>query len=138
MNFELHKNLATKNFVIDLPLCTVLLENNKHYPWLFLVPRRNSISRINELSADDQQQLLIELDWAQKILWDKFDPTQINVAAIGNKTPQLHVHVIARKLDDPAWPGVVWDHPVKDQYSVAQLQNVKGTLVEAFTKLLNV
>jgi diadenosine tetraphosphate (Ap4A) HIT family hydrolase len=50
-------------------------------------------------------------------MWNEFNPTQLNVAAIGNKTPQLHVHVIARYTHDPAWPGTVWDHPVRSPYS---------------------
>ncbi len=116
MTFELHKNLVAKDFIADLPLCRVLLEDNKHYPWIYLVPRRNNISRMSELPEGDQKQLMIELDLAQKIMWKLFEPTQLNVAAIGNKTPQLHIHVIARRLDDPAWPGVVWDHPAKEKY----------------------
>jgi len=117
MNFELHPNLKTKAFILDIPLCSVLLENENHYPWLILVPRRAQASRIIDLSLDDQIQLTKELQWAQEILWNEFHPTQLNVAAIGNKTPQLHVHVIARYQSDPAWPGTVWDHPVRARYA---------------------
>ncbi|MBS0629418.1 MAG: HIT domain-containing protein [Verrucomicrobia bacterium] len=112
MEFALHSNLQKKLFVADLPLCRILMEDNRHYPWLFLVPRRANISRIMELSLDDQLLLLQELDFAQKVMWEQFKPTQLNVAAIGNKTPQLHIHVIARYENDPAWPNTVWDHPV--------------------------
>lgn len=115
MAFELHPNLVQKVFLIDLPLCRILLENDKHYPWLFLVPRRINISRIMDLSSVDQLQLVQELDLIQHIMWEEFKPTQLNVAAIGNKTPQLHVHVIARYVDDPAWPGTVWDHTVRSK-----------------------
>lgn len=117
MKFELHSNLAKKNFIQDLPLCRVLLEDERHYPWLFLVPRKPYISRIIDLSLEDQWQLMKELQCAQEILWEEFHPTQLNVAAIGNKTPQLHVHVIARYQEDPAWPGTVWDHPVRIPYA---------------------
>jgi len=92
------------------------MEDEKHYPWLFLVPRKPNISRIMDLSPVDQQQLILELDMAQKILWEEFRPDQLNVAAIGNKTPQLHVHIIARTTTDPAWPNTVWDHPVRAKY----------------------
>jgi diadenosine tetraphosphate (Ap4A) HIT family hydrolase len=118
--FELHPNLATKPFIADLPLCRVLLEDESHYPWIFLVPRRPAMRRIMDLSPDDQRQLLIELDLAQNILWEQFQPTQINVASIGNKTPQLHIHVIARFSTDPAWPSTVWDHSVRLPYSPEQ------------------
>src|SRR5437764_1175026 len=100
MTFELHPNLLKKIFLTDLPLCRVLLEDEKHYPWLFLVPRRPNISRIMDLSSEDQLQLIKELDLVQRIMWEEFQPTQLNVAAIGNKTPQLHIHVIARYADD--------------------------------------
>lgn len=113
MTFELHPNLAKKIFVTDLPLCRVLLEDEKHYPWVFLVPRLPNISRIMDLSSEDQLQLIKELDLVQQIMWEEFQPIQLNVAAIGNKTPQLHIHVIARYADDPAWPNTVWDHPVR-------------------------
>lgn len=115
MTFALHPNLANKIWISDLPLCRVLMEDEAHYPWLILVPRQPSLSRMMDLAAADQLQLIQELDLAQRILWSEFQPTQLNVAAIGNKTPQLHVHVIARKETDPAWPGTVWDHPVRQE-----------------------
>jgi diadenosine tetraphosphate (Ap4A) HIT family hydrolase len=117
MTFELHPNLAKKAFIIDWPLCRVLLEDNSHYPWLFLVPRRPSISRIMDLNKLDQIQLLEELDALQKTLWDSYHPDQLNVAAIGNKTPQLHIHVIARFQQDPAWPETVWSCSERSPYA---------------------
>jgi len=132
MEFELHPNLLTKIFILDWPLCRILLEDESHYPWIFLVPRRPNVSRIMDLSAEDQLQLIRELDKAQKILWKLFHPKQINVAAIGNKTPQLHVHVIARFENDPAWPGTVWDHPERKPYSVEEKKRVLDSFYEKF------
>lgn len=117
MDFALHSNLEKKTFVIDLPLCRVLLEDHKFYPWLFLVPRRPLVYRIMDLSELDQLQLLKELDFTQKLMWKEFKPSQLNVGAIGNKTPQLHIHVIARYENDPAWPNTVWEHPIKVSYN---------------------
>ena len=108
MTFQLHPSLSEKIFITDLPLCRLLMEDNKHYPWFFLVPRVGGVSRIMDLKEGDQLQLMKELDWLQKVVWKAFTPDQINVAAIGNKTPQLHVHIIARYVDDPAWPETVW------------------------------
>lgn len=136
MDFELHPSLSKKNFIVDLPLCRVLLEDEANYPWIFLVPRRLQISRICELEKQDQLQLLEELDMAQKILIDLFDPTQINVAAIGNKTPQLHVHVIGRYLTDPAWPNTVWDHPARTAYTPDGLGLIKNQLLTLFESAL--
>lgn len=108
--------------IVNLPLCRVVLQDERHYPWLILYPRREGVSRIMELSFDDQLQLLRELDLAQKALWTEFSPTQLNVAAIGNRNPKLHLHVIARFEGDPAWPGTVWDHPVRAPYSSAEFE----------------
>jgi diadenosine tetraphosphate (Ap4A) HIT family hydrolase len=134
MTFVLHPNLAKKIFITDLALCRVLLEDEKHYPWLFLVPRQANISRIIDLSASDQLQLMKELDFVQRIIWKEFQPTQLNVASIGNKTPQLHIHVIARYTNDPAWPNTVWDHSVRSQYD----ENQKKTITQRLRGCLEV
>lgn len=133
MDFELHPNLQKKIFITDLPLCRVLLEDNMHYPWLFLVPRQPALSKIMDLAQPAQLQLLQELDFVQRIMWEEFKPTQLNVAAIGNKTPQLHVHVIARFEGDPAWPHTVWDHPAQSKYS----EEIKKSRIERLKLLLN-
>jgi diadenosine tetraphosphate (Ap4A) HIT family hydrolase len=132
MQFELHPNLQKKMFVAKLPLCDVLMEDESAYPWFFLVPRRAGVSRIMDLNSDDQLLLLKELDLLQNVVWNEFKPTQINVAAIGNKTPQLHIHVIARYADDPAWPGTVWDHPVKTPYDPVR----KTQIAERISRIL--
>ncbi|KAF3362898.1 HIT hydrolase [Chlamydiales bacterium STE3] len=134
MNFELHPNLANKSFIADLPLSRVLLEDEVYYPWIILVPRLLHLSRMMDLTIQNQVQLLKELDLAQKILWQAFQPTQLNVAAIGNKTPQLHIHVIARKESDPAWPHTVWDHPLRKPYSPKNKASILEDLREAFLK----
>lgn len=134
MTFDLHANLAKKDLVVDLPLCRVLLENEVHYPWLLLVPRRNGMSKIMDLNIEDQGQLLGEMDLAQRVLWELFAPTQVNVAAIGNKTPQLHVHVIARRSDDPAWPHTVWDHPTRLPYALNAKHEMISRLQSSFTR----
>ena len=117
MNFKLHPNLSKNLFIADFPLCRVLLEDERNYPWLLLVPRKSGASKLMDLSMEEQLQLMKELHFVQSILWNEFKPTQLNIAAIGNKTPQLHFHVIARYSYDPAWPGTVWDHPVRAPYS---------------------
>lgn len=135
MTFTLHPNLTKKIFITDLPLCRVLLEDEKHYPWLFLVPRQANISRIMDLSPSDQLQLMKELDVVQRVMWKEFQPTQLNVAAIGNKTPQLHIHVIARYATDPAWPNTVWDHSTRLRYTLEQKEAVIHMLQSAFNQI---
>lgn len=132
MTFKLHHNLACKPFISDLPLCRVLLEDELHYPWLLLIPRRPQMTRIMDLPKNDQLQLLNELELAQTILWESFELTQLNVAAIGNKTPQLHIHVIGRRSDDPAWPHTVWDHPQRQPYTEENKFQMIAFLQKAF------
>lgn len=133
MTFTLHPNLAGKTFIADLLLCRILLQDEKHYPWLLLVPRQPEISRTIDLSLPDQLQLMKELDFVQKALWEEFQPAQLNVAAIGNKVPQLHIHVIARFTTDPAWPNTVWDHPTRSKYDESE----KSSMVERLNALFS-
>lgn len=120
MDFELHPNLQKKIFLKDLAICRMLLEDNKHYPWIILVPKRSNVRHSIDLAHEDQIQLLHEINFVQKMLMEQFLPDQLNVATIGNKTPQLHVHVIARFKDDPAWPGTVWDHKAQMPYTIEE------------------
>jgi diadenosine tetraphosphate (Ap4A) HIT family hydrolase len=131
-NFDLHPNLVKKIFIADFPLCRVLLEDEKNYPWIFLVPRRQNISRMMDLSEIDQLQLIKELDYIQKIMWEEFQPTQLNIATIGNKTPQLHIHVIGRNVSDPAWPNTVWDHPIRSPYE----EDLKHSITQRLKSLI--
>lgn len=133
MTFDLHSNLAKKIFIADFPLCRILLEDEKNYPWLFLVPRRQGVSRMMDLSESDQLQLIKELNYVQEIMWEEFRPTQLNIAAIGNKTPQLHIHVIARNVSDPAWPHTVWDHPIRSPYD----DSLKHSITQRLQSLLS-
>ncbi len=92
----------------DLALSRVLISNDGNYPWLLLVPRRAGASEIVDLDASDQRQLMYEIAMVSAALKAITACDRLNVAAIGNLVPQLHIHVIARRRDDPAWPKPVW------------------------------
>ncbi|MBL9035731.1 MAG: HIT domain-containing protein, partial [Rhodospirillaceae bacterium] len=95
--FELHPQLAADGlFLADWPLCRVLRMNDRTYPWLILVPRRANIREIIDLVDEDQQILMQEIARASAALKTLRRPRKINVAALGNMVPQLHVHVIGR------------------------------------------
>lgn len=111
-NFELVPGLAKKEFVIDLPLSKVLMNDKKDFPWIFLVPKRENIVQMNQLTHEEQHQLQDEITLASNIMEKLFPCDRINVAAIGNMTPQLHVHVICRQKTDPHWPDVCWNKPM--------------------------
>jgi diadenosine tetraphosphate (Ap4A) HIT family hydrolase len=108
-DFELDSRLDADTLLLaDWPLCRVLRFNDRTYPWLVLVPRRRGAREIIDLDPADQQTLLGEIGRASRALKKALAPEKLNVAALGNVVPQLHIHVIARFTDDPAWPRPVW------------------------------
>lgn len=109
MAFELVSGLAAKDFVLDLKLCRVLFEDNKYYPWIFLVPMKENVKNMTALTMEERYQLMREIALAEKVMFKLFPCDQDNVAMIGNMTPQLHVHIVCRKNGDPDWPGTVWN-----------------------------
>lgn len=94
--------------VIELPLCEVRLMDDANHPWLVLVPRVADAVEIIDLDPAQRTCLSAEIDLAARALKALFKPDKLNVAALGNQVPQLHVHVIARFRDDIAWPRPVW------------------------------
>ena len=108
MTFTLHPALQEKAYICDLGLCMVLFEDNKDYPWIFLVPKKENVKSMLDLTLDERMELMSEMNTAEKAMARLFSPDQTNVAMIGNITPQLHVHIICRYKTDPAWPGTVW------------------------------
>ena len=105
----LHPQLEKDCFVVArLPLCVVLLMNDANYPWFILVPQREGISEIHQLSEKEQQQLMRESSQLAAVIESEFKADKINIAALGNMVPQLHVHHIVRYKTDPAWPAPVW------------------------------
>lgn len=108
--FELVPGLAKKIPVTELKLCKVLFENNRFYPWIFLVPKRENAKNMTFLSMEDRLQLMREMALCEKVMTELFPHDQTNVAMIGNKTPQLHVHILCRKEGDPDWPTTVWNN----------------------------
>lgn len=115
MSFDLHPRLRADTFVLgDLPLSRLLLMDDTQYPWCILVPRRAAIHEIYELDDVDRTQLLAESCMLGEALMKAFHGDKLNVAALGNVVPQLHVHHIVRFEDDAAWPAPVWGrHSVK-------------------------
>ena len=113
--FQLHGQLAKDTVeVARWTLSRVLLVNDSTYPWLILVPERPGLRDFHHLAPADLPVMTGEIVRASKALESAFKPDKLNVAALGNQVPQLHVHVIARFRGDPAWPGPVWGvHPAK-------------------------
>lgn len=109
MQFVLDSRLATDTIVLgDMLLSRVLLMNDARFPWLVIVPRRPSLREFLDLAATERAILMEEIAKASAALKDVTQAEKLNVAALGNMVPQLHIHVIARFAGDPAWPNPVW------------------------------
>lgn len=107
--FQLDARLDQDTFLIgDFSLCRLLLMNDASYPWFILVPRRAGIRELYQLDQPDQEQLLKESAILSRVLQRIFQADKLNIAALGNLVPQLHVHHIARHQTDQAWPKPVW------------------------------
>jgi diadenosine tetraphosphate (Ap4A) HIT family hydrolase len=108
-SFTLHPQLERDTVPVgDLALSRVLLMNDANYPWLILVPRRAGVVEIVDLAEAERTHLMQEVAQASAVLKALTECEKLNVAAIGNVVPQLHVHVVARRHSDPAWPKPVW------------------------------
>jgi diadenosine tetraphosphate (Ap4A) HIT family hydrolase len=107
--FTLHAQLERDTFLItNLPLCRALLMNNALFPWIILVPRVEGAREILDLSPEERHPCMDEIAQASAVMQYLFLPDKLNMAALGNQVPQLHVHVIARYTGDAAWPEPVW------------------------------
>jgi diadenosine tetraphosphate (Ap4A) HIT family hydrolase len=129
MPFTLHPTLASDTVeVARLPLCRALLMNDRRFPWLILVPEREGAREIHELSPADRAALVEEIALASEALERLFQPDKLNVGALGNIVPQLHIHLVARTAGDPAWPGPVWGSGAAVPYSEGELAEVRARL----------
>ena len=126
---NIHPQLLQDCLILGaFPLSNLLLLKDANYPWFILVPNRDDISEIYQLSKADQQQLIKESSLLCRILAEQFKANKMNIAALGNMVPQLHIHHVVRYRNDAAWPGPVWGAvPAKD-YSASVLQQVIGRL----------
>ncbi|MDD3837098.1 MAG: HIT domain-containing protein [Phenylobacterium sp.] len=128
MAFELAPAFVpTSHAVCDLPLCHVRLQADARYSWLVLIPRAEGLVEIEDLAPGPRAQLMDELVRAgaavRAIGAALGRPVEkLNVGQLGNVTPQLHVHVVGRRADDPAWPGPVWGVPGAEAFAPDALQ----------------
>ena len=106
---KINKNfLKSSHYVKDLQLCSIRLQDNLKFPWLILIPKRKNITDMSELNSKDQILLMKEIIYVSKIVKKLFKTSKLNIEKIGNITPQLHIHIIARYKNDSSWPLSVW------------------------------
>jgi diadenosine tetraphosphate (Ap4A) HIT family hydrolase len=130
-SWALHPQLARDTAPLgDLPLSCILISKDANFPWLILVPRRTGCVELIDLDSADQAALLTEIDRAARALKAVTRCDKLNIAALGNVVPQLHVHVIGRRTSDAAWPKPVWGAAPPRAYDPADLDRLTAALRE--------
>ena len=132
MSFILDIRLSDSTIKLyDSALSEVRLKNNKHFPWIILIPRVTNAAELFELSETEQNILMQEITHIASRMQNHFTPTKMNVGMLGNIVRQLHIHIIARYESDFAWPQSVWQAGVKDEpYSADQMSTLIPTLCD--------
>ena len=132
--FKLDKRLEQDTiFIKNLNLSKLLLMNNSNFPWFILVPMRENLIELIDLSKTDQQQLLSEISSLSRFI-KKTDPKgKINIGTLGNIVNQLHIHIVIRNKNDLAWPNSIWGFDNHSPYS--KEQSLK--LLEEISNFLN-
>ena len=135
---NIHPQLENDCIVIGrFELCHVLLMNDANYPWFILVPDRDNITELYQLNEQDQQQFIRESSSFSTTLAQVYKPDKLNIAALGNVVPQLHIHHVVRYKTDPAWPAPVWGVVPAIGYEDAQIKtiisNLRDTMDQEFT-----
>ncbi len=127
----LHPQLREDCFLLgQFPLSALLLLNDASYPWFILVPQRKGITEIHQLAEQEQQQLMRESSLLAGTLESAFKADKMNIAALGNMVPQLHIHHIVRYRNDPAWPAPVWGHLPARPYTPEEAAGRSRAIIE--------
>lgn len=117
--------------ITRLGLCQLRIQNDRRWPWLVLVPQREDITELFELTPLDQAMLTFETNMVAQALKDITGATKINVGALGNIVRQLHVHIIARTEGDTCWPGPIWGHGTAIAYETQEKETFMKKLAGA-------
>ena len=128
-SFSLHPQLTKDTTPLgDLPLSRVLLIEDRTYPWLLLVPRRRDVTEITDLGDLERAHLMTEITQVSDALKSETQCDKLNIAALGNVVPQLHVHIIARFRHDAAWPRPVWGQSTPLPYTDTERGDIVARL----------
>ena len=133
MKFTLHYRLQEDTVeIIRIKLSRVLLMNDSSFPWIVLVPEREGVQEVYELNSEDRFVLIEEIAAASEIIRQLYRPDKINIGALGNLVPQLHIHVIGRFRTDRAWPDPAWGSGPARPYQAETLETVCAGIQKAF------
>jgi len=132
LSFELHPDLSRDGiFLGSFPLCQLLLINDSAYRWFVLVPQRENIRDTIDLSPADYEALCSESRALSVAIMKLFGGEKLNVAALGNITPQLHLHHVVRFATDAAWPGPIWGVQPLTPYSTSEIDEIRSGIASA-------
>ena len=107
--------------------CKVILKDNALFPWIILVPEvEEGVEDLHQLNVARYEEVLAAVRQVSLFVSAHFQPEKLNVACIGNQVRQMHIHVVGRFLDDPAWPGTVWAFDGKQNYSTEEVAAIRA------------
>ena len=138
MAFALHPRLAAGGFDFGtLHGCHVLLKDNSLFPWFILVPEvAEGIEDLHQLDPDRFDEVTKMIRAVSQFVADHYKPDKLNVACIGNQVRQMHIHIVGRSADDPAWPGVVWAFDGKQPHDPRRVAEIREAFVARFRSVV--
>ncbi len=127
MAFEIHPRLAAGGIEIGrLGTCRLLLKNNALFPWFILVPEVEGIEDLHQLPLAQYHETMTAMRRVSEFVTSHFQPEKLNLGCIGNQVRQMHIHIIGRSSDDPAWPGTVWAFDGKQPYRDEEIAKIRA------------
>ena len=127
MAFEIHPRLAAGGFEIGrLGGCRLLLKDNGLFPWFLLIPEVEGIEDLHQLPPGQFVEVMAAMRRVSEFVASYFQPEKLNVACIGNQVRQMHIHIVGRSHDDPAWPGTVWAFDGKKSYTDGEIDKIRA------------
>jgi diadenosine tetraphosphate (Ap4A) HIT family hydrolase len=135
--FQLDHRIELSTVVLgDWPLSRVLFKNERSYPWFLLVPRKEQVQELFELTHEARQVLMEEINGLSQFVKAYFKSDKLNIGMLGNRVSQLHIHVVGRSSKDPLWPQGIWqDAMVANPYDESELCTLLAPLKVAFQSL---
>lgn len=126
MAFQIHPRLAAGGSELGrLGGCRLLLKNNTLFPWFILVPEVEGIEDLHQLPPGQYDEVMAALRRVCEFVSSHFQPEKLNVGCIGNQVRQMHLQIIGRSPEDPAWPGTVWAFDGKSAYPEAEIETIR-------------
>ncbi len=131
MAFEIHPRLAAGGFEIGrIGGCRLLLKDNSLFPWFILIPEVEEVEDLHELPLETYDEVMATLREVSQFIASYFQPEKLNTGCIGNQVRQMHLQIIGRSSDDPAWPGTVWAFAGKRPYSAEESAKIRAAARE--------